>query len=212
MYEGAESCVRVNGKESSWFAINSGVRQGCVAAPDLFNCVIDYLMERVSEQVPGVQLGSYTLGDLEYADDAALLCSSLQDLRRALTVFSKEAKLLGLTVNWGKTELMCVGETRTIPSPLLIENQSIYFVPDFIYLGSKLSHDGSLLPEVNRRRDIAAGVMQGLKRPLWRHRNISRATKIRIYNSSVISVLLYGSETWPKNKSLEARLDGFEII
>ena len=39
-----QSLVFVNGKESEPFSINSGVRQGCVAAPELFNCVIDYLM------------------------------------------------------------------------------------------------------------------------------------------------------------------------
>ena len=77
MCEGAESCVRVIGKDSSWFPIMSGVRQGCVAAPDLFNCVIDFLMERVTEEVPDVEFGNYSLGDLEYADDAALLCSTL---------------------------------------------------------------------------------------------------------------------------------------
>lgn len=34
-----------------WFTINSRVRQGCVAAPDLLKCVIicDYLMTKVCE-------------------------------------------------------------------------------------------------------------------------------------------------------------------
>ena len=59
LYGDAESCVRINGKESEWFPINSGVRQGCVAAPDLFNSVIDYLMTRVSARIPGVSLGDY---------------------------------------------------------------------------------------------------------------------------------------------------------
>ena len=34
--------------------------------------------------------------------------------------------------------------------------------------------------------------------------------KLRVYNASVISVLLYGSETWPLNTTLAARLDGFD--
>ena len=86
----------------------------------------------------------------------------------------------------------------------------MYFVPTFVYLGSTLCHVGSLLPEINRRRGIAAGVMQGLHKPLWRHRTISRRTKLRIYNASVLSVLLYGAETWPLNKTMEARVDGFD--
>ncbi|KAK2705526.1 hypothetical protein QYM36_015798 [Artemia franciscana] len=38
LHEGTESCVQVNGRRSSYFEINIGVRQGCAAAPELFNC------------------------------------------------------------------------------------------------------------------------------------------------------------------------------
>ncbi|GAA6102574.1 gamma-aminobutyric acid receptor subunit alpha-2-like [Tachysurus ichikawai] len=40
LYSNAQSCVRINGRDSDWFPISSGVRQGCVAAPDLFNSII----------------------------------------------------------------------------------------------------------------------------------------------------------------------------
>ncbi|GAA6065153.1 SLAIN motif-containing protein 1-like [Tachysurus ichikawai] len=72
----AQSCVHINGRDSDWFPITSGVRQGCVAAPDLFNCIIDHLMFRVWDRVPGVSFGSYHLTDLEYADDTILLSTS----------------------------------------------------------------------------------------------------------------------------------------
>ncbi|CAJ1076503.1 Hypp80 [Xyrichtys novacula] len=52
--------------------------------------------------------------------------------------------------------------------------------------------------------------MKTLWKPLWRHHSISRATKLRIYNTSVLSILLYGAETWPLNKTLAARIDGFD--
>ena len=43
LYSDSESCVRVGNDLSEWFSIASGVRQGCVVAPDLFNCVIGHL-------------------------------------------------------------------------------------------------------------------------------------------------------------------------
>ena len=61
LYTDTSSCVRINNTLSDWFTISSGVRQGCVAAPDLFNCIIDYLMENVSAMEPGIQLGLYHL-------------------------------------------------------------------------------------------------------------------------------------------------------
>ncbi|CAH1233298.1 Hypp676 [Branchiostoma lanceolatum] len=210
MYNSAESCVRVNGKESEWFTINSGVRQGCVAAPDLFNC-IDYLMTKVCERVPGVSFGQYNLADLEYADDTTLLADSLERLRKALTVYEEEAKKLGLSINWGKTELMHIGEGPD-PEPLVFNSCTGNFVPSFKYLGSIISKTGDIKPEVNQRRAQASAVLQSLWKPLWRHRHrhITQQTKLCIYNSSVIPVLLYGSEAWPLNNTLEARLDGFD--
>ena len=53
-------------------------------------------------------------------------------------------------------------------------------------------------------------MLKNLHRPLWRHRTISRRTKLSIYNASVIPVLLYGAEAWPLNKTLAARIDGFD--
>ena len=209
LYGNAESCVRINGKDSDWFTIISGVRQGCVAAPDLFNCVIDYLMTRVTERIPGVTFGNHNLADLEYADDTTMLCNTAEELRDALTIFNEEASKLGLNINWSKTELMHVGEGPD-PPPLTFNNITVKYVPTFTYLGSTIAQTGDLKPEIDRRRALASGVMQSLWRPLWRHRSISQRTKLRIYNASVISVLLYGSETWALNKTLAARLDGFD--
>ena len=195
LYINAESNVRINGKDSEPFNINSGVRQGCVAAPDLFNCVIDHLMTRVCERVSGVSFGEYNLSDLEYADDTAALTEDLPTLVLALDTFAEEAAKLGLKINWNKTELMHVGDGED-PQPLIYDGIEVKFVPKFKYLGSILTKTGDLKPEVDRRRALATSAMQSLSRPLWRHRHISRRTKLRVYNASVLSILLYGAETW----------------
>ncbi|KAI8496714.1 hypothetical protein Bbelb_253690 [Branchiostoma belcheri] len=196
-------------QNSEWFQINSGVRQGCVAAPDLFNCVVDYLMSKVSECVPGVSFGGYSLADLEYADDTTLLADTPQRLRDALVVFDAEASKLGLSINWSKTELMHIGDGPD-PAPLSFNNTTVNFVSTFNYLGSTVSRTGDLKPEIDRRRGLAAAAMQALWRPLWKHRHISLGTKLRVYNAAVVSILLYGAETWPLSNTLAARLDGFD--
>ena len=154
LYSDAESTVRINDKLSEPFTIKSGVRQGCVAAPDLFNSVIDYLMTKVSTRVPGVSFGSYDLGDLEYAHDTALITGTLDAIIHALDVFDEEAKKLGLVINWDKTELMRVGDGPD-PQPLVYEGVEVKFVPHFKYLGSIIANNGDLRPEINRRRVLA---------------------------------------------------------
>jgi hypothetical protein len=44
---------------------------------------------------------------------------------------------------------------------------------------------------------------------IWYSSNLSKGNKIRIFNSDVKSVLLYGSETWKINKKLIQRLQVF---
>ena len=52
--------------------------------------------------------------------------------------------------------------------------------------------------------------MRTLGKPLWRQRNVSLPTKIRVYKSCVLAVLLYGAETWPLTKAQVQRLSGFD--
>ena len=71
------SRVRVDDEFSPVISTTSGVRQGCVLAPDLFCHAIDWLMSKVK---PGGNLGSTRVGqnkfdDLDYANDGATLAS-----------------------------------------------------------------------------------------------------------------------------------------
>ncbi|CAH1266646.1 Hypp3472 [Branchiostoma lanceolatum] len=108
----------------------------------------------------------------------------------------EEAKKLGLSINWTKTELMHYGEVPD-PEPLIFNLCTVNFVSSFKDLGSTITKTGGVKPDTNQR-------------PLWRHRHITRQTRLRVYNSSVMSVPLYSSETWPLKSILEARLDGFD--
>ena len=117
LYTDTSSCVRINNTLSDWFTISSGVRQGFVAAPDLFNCIIDYLMENVSAMVPGIQLvDPYHLTDLEYADDTAIFATNQNDISSALAIFDAETSKLGLRTSWAKTEIMKFGDAPSPPS------------------------------------------------------------------------------------------------
>ena len=142
------------------------MRQGCVAAPDLFNCVIDYLMNRVCNLIPSIQLNHYMLSDLEYADDTAIFYSSLKDLTDAIHAQHTESSKLGLKVSLAKTKLMHVGDGPD-PRPVKVGSNSIDFVSSFIYLSSLLTNTGDLKPEIDRRRNLASSVMGALWKPLW---------------------------------------------
>ena len=104
LYSGTVSAVKCGGGESSFFPVNTGVRQGCVLAPSLFNTCMDWVLGRVVEQSHcGVSVGNTKITDLVFADDAAIFAVSLEVLVMALEALHEEVKKpLGLKISWAK--------------------------------------------------------------------------------------------------------------
>ena len=116
---------------------------------------------------------------------------------------------LGLHVSWAKTKIQNAGHGTALPA-LSVGINTVESVSEFIYLGSKISSDGHSTPEVMRRIALAASAMNQLGR-VWRQKNLSIATKLRLYETCVASVLLYCSETWTLLKADVGRLQAFHM-
>ena len=91
LYTDTVSSVRVDGAQSVWFPIYSGVRQGCPIAPSLVLPPMDWILQRtVHKGFLGATLGSEVFTDLDYADDVALLAEMLEVLLLALEVMNRK--------------------------------------------------------------------------------------------------------------------------
>ena len=88
------------------FPVNTGVRQGCVLAPTLFNTCMDHVPKGISESL-GCRLSLVTarIPDLDFADDAVIFAETTEVLAEALESLSEEAEPLGLRVSWTKTKV-----------------------------------------------------------------------------------------------------------
>ncbi|XP_073814795.1 uncharacterized protein [Musca autumnalis] len=82
-----------------------------------------------------------------------------------------------------------------VTTPLTVNDIVIENVDTFSYLGSIISTRGGSEEDVCARLNKARVAFQVLYK-VWESNNISRKTKLRIFDSSVKSVLLYGSTTW----------------
>ena len=81
-YGHIQSRVHVNGEVSEWFEIETGVRQGCVLSPILFDFFFDGLVRELKELGLGIRVDSGDLlCSLAYADDLVLLADSAEDLQ-----------------------------------------------------------------------------------------------------------------------------------
>ncbi|KAG0716932.1 Retrovirus-related Pol polyprotein from type-1 retrotransposable element R2 [Chionoecetes opilio] len=214
LYSVIESAVKCGGGVSSFFPVNTGVRQGCVLAPSLFNTCMDWVLGKVVDQSDcGASLGNIKITDLVFADDAVIFAESLEVLVMAPEALHEEAKPLGLEVSWLKTKVQVFGDLldEAVHSVHAC-GEDIEILESFTYLGSAVHNDGGSRQEVLRRIGIAHGVMDSLSRSIWRCRYLCRRTKIRIFKSLVIPVLLYGCETWTLNSDLKRRINAFARI
>ncbi|KAG0710593.1 putative uncharacterized transposon-derived protein F52C9.6 [Chionoecetes opilio] len=183
----------------------------CVLAPSLFNACMDWVLDKVVDQSDcGASVGNTKITDLVFADDAVIFPESLEVLVMALEALHEEAKPLGLEVSWLKTKVQVFGDLldEAVQSVHAC-GEDIEILESFTYLGSAVHNVGGSRQEVLRRIGIAHGVMDSLSGSIWRCRYLCRRTKIRIFKSLVIPVLLYGSETWTLNSDLKRRINAF---
>lgn len=178
-------------KSSPSFEVKTGVREGCLLPPFVFLLVFDWIMKiTITGKKNGIQWTLWSqLDDLDFADNLALLSHNhnhMQDHTTQLSVTSLETDL---RINKEKTKLMRIKTLATIP--VSIDGKLIKEVDSFTYLGNIIDKQGGTYSNVTARVGKARAVFIILKN-IWASREIITTTKLRIFNSNVKSVLLYG--------------------
>lgn len=207
-YEGYKCRVLHKGKLSTPFEAATGVRQGCILSPLLFLIVMDnVLINALKDKKWGINWSlTGTLQDLEYADDVCLISKTTQQMQAKLNSLQEESQKAGLKINKEKTKVL--NTNLTIANDLRIAGDPIEVVREFVYLGSIVSGEGGSLVDVQHRINKARASFSTM-RSVWRARNISELTKLKIFNATVKPVLLYGSETWCVTNKIKTKLQSF---
>ena len=83
-------------------------------------------------------------------------------------------------------------------------------VSDFILGGSKITADGDCSHEIKRRLLLGRKVMTNLD-SIFKSRDITLPTKVRLVKAMVFPVVMYGCESWTVKKAEQQRIDAFEL-
>ena len=81
---------------------------------------------------------------------------------------------------------------------------------DFIFGGSKITADGDCSHEIKRRFLFGSKVMTNLD-SIFKGRDITLPTKVRLVKIMVFPVVMYGCESWTVKKTEQRRVDAFEL-
>ena len=117
-----------------------------------------------------------------------------------------ESEKVGLKLNVQKTKIMA-------SSPITlweIDGETMETVSDFIFGGSKITADGDCSHEIKRHLLVGRKVMTNLD-SIFKSRDITLPTKVRLVKAMVFPVVMYGFESWTVKKAERRRIDAFEL-
>ena len=91
-----------------------------------------------------------------------------------------------------------------------IDGETVESVSDFIFLGSRITADGDCSHEIKRRLLLGRKVMTNPD-SIFKSRDITLPTKVRLIKAMVFPVVMYGCESWTVRKAECRRIDAFEL-
>ena len=92
----------------------------------------------------------------------------------------------------------------------MANGEKVETVTDFISLGSKITADGDCSHEIKRGLFLGRKVMTNLD-SIFKSRDITLPTKVRLVKDMVFPVVMYGCESWTVKKAERQRIDAFEL-
>ena len=150
----SSSCVTEDRRFFSWFEVNSGVRQGCPMSGFIFALIMDWVVRRTNNRKRGLRWKrTSVLGDLDYADDVALISSRFADLQEKTDRLVAATGVVGLKINPRKTKTLRMNHRCT--DYIRIEGEGVEDVESFAYLGSVLDKLGGTEADIKRRLALA---------------------------------------------------------
>ena len=108
----------------------------------------------------------------------------------------EESDKADLKLNTKRTNIMASGPITSWQ----IEGEKVETVPDFIFLGSKITADGDCTHEIKRCLPLGWKAMTNLD-SILKTRDITLPTKVRLLKAVVFPVVKYGCESWAIKKT-----------
>ncbi|VDO56848.1 unnamed protein product [Schistosoma margrebowiei] len=137
------------------------------------------------------------LGDIDFADDVALLSHTQQQMQEKTTSVAAASSTVDLNIHKGKSNIV---RCNTICiSQITIDGEDLEDIRTFTYLCSIVEeHDGSDADMKGWIGEARAAYLSS--KNIWNSKQLSTNTKVTIFNTK--TVLLYGAETWRTTKAI----------
>ena len=134
------------------------------------------------------------------------MAESEEELKSLLMKVKEESEKVGLKLNIQKTKIIASG----LITSWKIDGETVETVSDFPFGGSQITADGDCSHEIKRRLLLGRKVIINLD-SIFKSRDITLPTKVRLVKAMVFPVVMYGFESCTVKKAEHQRIDAFEL-
>ena len=124
------------------------------------------------------------------------MADSEEELKSLLMTVKEENEKVGLKLNMLKTKIMASGLITSWKK----DGETMETVKDYVFGGSKITADGDCSHEIKRRLLLGRKVMTNLN-GIFKRRDITLPTKVRLVKAMVFSMVMHGCESWTVKKT-----------
>ena len=124
------------------------------------------------------------------------MAESEEELKSLLVKVKEESERVGLKLNIQKMKIMASGSITSWE----IDGETVEAVADFIFGDSKITADGDCSHEIKRLLLFGRKIMTNLD-SIFKSRDITLSTKVRLIKAMVFPVVMYGCESWTVKKA-----------
>ena len=209
LYDKVQSAVLYNGSTGEWFRTTAGVRQGCLLSPTLFNIFLERIMCEALDDLEGsVSIGGQPITNFRFTDDIVVNAEEEEEAGVLIDRLHRTTTRYKMEICPDKTKVM-TNNSNVFKREIKIKGQRLEEVENFKYLGTIISNEGSK-PEILSRIAQTTAALSRLK-IIWRDKNISLASKVKLMRTLILSTFLYACESWTLREEIERRIQALEM-
>ncbi|VDP21332.1 unnamed protein product [Schistosoma margrebowiei] len=146
------------------------------------------------------------LDDLDFADDLALLSHTHEQIQIKTASMAAVSASVCLSIHKGKTKVLKFKAENS--NPITLDGETLENIESVTYLGSIIDEQVGSDADVKARIGKAKTAFLQLKN-IWNSKQLSTNIKVRIFNTNVKAVLLYGAETWRTTTTIIKKVQVF---
>ena len=141
----------------------------------------------LEEAQAGIKIARRNINNLSYADDTTLMAEIEEELKSLLMKVKEEREIVGLKLNIQKPKFTASG----LITSWEIDGETVEKVSDFIFFGSRITADGDCSHEIKRCLLLGIKAQTNLD-SIFKSRDITLPTKVRLVKAMVFPVVMYG--------------------